>query len=151
MKITINRDSVCMADDMERHILSYPIRRSVKFTELFRALIQQGYFPHVSGNDVVWTLWVKGADLLSWVTKEDRIYSRFDETEEPTVRKWLSRASAKEIYFRYYSSPQKRAQYLFQTFNGEKYHIWHDGFMEEYESYHIPESVEEEWRKLLSK
>ena len=150
MKIKINRESVCMADDMENHTITYSIRRSVKFTELFRALIQQGYFPCVSGNDVVWTLWIKGADLLSWVTKEDRIYSRF-ETEEPTVRNWLIRSATKEIQFRYYSSPQKRAQTIFQTFDGEKFHIWHDGFMDEYKSYHIPESVEEEWKKTISK
>ena len=51
--------------------------------------------------------------------------------------------------FCYYSSPIKRAQHIFTGFSGLKFHIWHEGFMPEYESYHIPQAIEDDWRKLF--
>ena len=31
---------------------------------------------------------------------------------------------------------------IFTGFSGLKFHIWHEGFMPEYESYHIPQAIE---------
>lgn len=149
MKITINRQSVCMADDVNDHTLTYAINSYSKYSEIFEDLIHRGYFPNIFGNDVVWTLFCNNEDLISWKTKEDALYNRF-VTEEPTVLK-INRWAMTPIYFRYYSPPLKRAQYIFQTFNGSEFHIWHEGFMAEYQSYHISQSVEEDWRKTLLK
>lgn len=115
---------------------------------VFLDLIKQKYFPGVFGNDVVWTLFCDDADLISWKTKENKLYSRFVDGEPAiiSVKRW---ATAGHINFCYYSPPIKRAQQIFTRFDGLKFHIWHEGFMPEYESYHIPQVVEDDWRKLL--
>lgn len=145
MDITITRESVCMGDDVDNHSITYTITSSTKFSDIFHDLIKKGYFPEVSGNDVVWTLLCGKDDLVSWKTKENKLYTRF-VCEEPTilsVKRWRSPT----IKFRYYSSPIKRAKFIFTYFNGLKFHIWHEGFIPEYESYCISETMEEDWKK----
>ena len=147
MDITISRQSVCMGDDVEDHTITYTVNDSARFSGIFRDLIEQRYFPSIMGNDVVWTLLCDGEELMSWKTKEDKLYSRF-VTGEPAILSVERRKSA-AIYFSYYSSPIKRAQQIFKMFGGSKSHIWHEGFMSEYESYCIPQAVEDDWRKTL--
>lgn len=147
MDITISRESVCMGDDIEDHTLTYTIDSFTRFSDIFQGLRKKGYFPNISGNDVVWTLFYGENDLISWKTKEDKLYSRF-VTEEPTVLDWIRWTTA-NINFKYYSPPIKRAQQIFKMFDGSKFHIWHEGFMPEYETYSIPLAVEENWRKAL--
>ena len=137
-----------MGDDIDNHNLTYTIGETTKFSDIFLELIQQKYFPSVFGNDVVWTLFCDDDDLISWKTDEDKLYSRFVD-QEPTILSVKRWTTAKCIKFRYYSSPIKRAQYIFTRFNGLKFHIWHEGFMPEYESYHIPKDIEDDWRKLI--
>lgn len=96
---------------------------------------------------MVWTLFYGENDLISWKTKEDKLYSRF-VTGESTVFDRICRTPA-NIYFKYYSPPEKRAQQIFRMFDGSKFHIRHEGFMPEYETYGIPQAVEERWRKAL--
>lgn len=146
--ITICRGSVCTGDDVEDHTISYTITASTRFSDIFQDLIKQKYFPNVSGNDVVWTLFCGNDDLMSWKTEEDRLYSRFVAGEPAilSVKRW---AVDPVIRFRYYSSPMKRAQHIFTMFDGSKFHIWHEGFMTEYESYSIPQNIEDKWRKTL--
>ncbi|MBD5465017.1 MAG: hypothetical protein HDR22_04245 [Lachnospiraceae bacterium] len=147
MEITINRQSVCMGDDIEDHAITYTIDSSTRFSGIFQDLIKERYFPSIAGNDVVWTLVCGKDDLMSWKTKEDKLYSRF-VFEEPailSVKRWRTAA----IYFRYYSPPIKRAQQIFKMFGGSKFHIGHEGFMAEYETYGISQSMEEDWRKTL--
>lgn len=148
MEITVSRQSVCMGDDIDDHTITYAIEQATTFSDLFRELIRQKYFPSIDGNDVVWVLHCGEDDLVSWKTKEDRLYSRF-VTEEPTilsVKRWVSTAV---VYFSYYSPSIKRAQHILRMFGGKKFHIWHEGFMPEYESYHITELIEEDWLKTL--
>ena len=148
MEITVSRQSVCMGDDIDDHTVTYTIEKDTTFSLLFRDLIRQNYFPSIDGNDVVWVLHCAEDDLVSWKTKENAVYSRF-VTEEPTILSVERWETATAIHFRYYSPPIKRAQQIFKMFDGKKFHIWHEGFMPEYESYHIPESVENDWRKAL--
>lgn len=148
MKITVSRQSVCMGDDIDDHTITQDIDTDTTFSALFRVLIKQGYFPNIAGNDVVWVLKCGADDLVSWKTKEDKLYSRF-VTEEPSflnVNRWKDIAA---VHFRYYSPPIKRAQEIFKMFDGKKFHIWHEGFMSEYESYCIPETIEDSWRNEL--
>jgi len=147
VEITICRKSVCSEDDVNDHAITYTLTSSTKFSDIFQDLIKQKYFPNISGNDVVWTLFCGKEDLISWKTKEDKLYSHF-VFGEPTiygVKNWVSSV----ITFEYYSSPIKRAQHIFTMFNGLKFHIWHEGFMTEYKSYSIPKSIEEEWCKMF--
>lgn len=147
MDITINRQSVCLGDDMDSHTLQYPLEASSRFSAIFQDLIQSGYFPNIAGNNVVWTLFCGKEDLISWKTKENKLYSCF-VTEEPTILSF-KRWAAIEINFQYYSPPIKRAKEIFKRFGGSKFLIWHEGFMAEYEAYQVPLSMEEEWRKTL--
>ena len=145
MEIMICRQSVCAGDDTNDHTIPYVITPSTKFSDLFQDLIRQNYFPAVSGNDAVWTLFCGQDDLMSRKTKENKLYSRF-VTEEPailSVKRWQS----PKITFRYASPPIARARYIFTQFNGSKFHIWHEGFMSEYQSYGISQVMEEEWRR----
>ncbi len=150
MDISIWRHSVCMSDDVDSHDCTYTIGPSTTFSDIFLDLIKQKYFPSIVGNDVVWTLFCGDDDLMSWKTKENILYSRFAD-EEPSilsVKRWTTTG---EICFQYYSPPIKRAQQIFTRFRGLKFHIWHEGFMPEYESYHIPQAIEDEWRKMLTR
>lgn len=145
MDLIIDRASVCMGDDVESHAITYPIHSSDRFSDLFRALIQRGFFPAIAGNDVVWTLFCGKDDLISWKTKEDTFYSRLPTEEPPilSVKRWADEAA---ISFRYYSSPIKRAQYLYRMFGGKTFQMEHSGFLAEYESFQIPRTVEDGWR-----
>lgn len=148
MNIAINRQSICMADDIDDHTTTYTIHTTTKFSDIFQDLIRQNYFPHITGNDVIWTLLCGEDDLITWKTKEDRIYHRFI-FEEPlilNVKRWANTP----INFKYYPSPIARAQHIFTMFNGSKFHIWHEGFMSEYETYHIPQTTEDHWRQTLT-
>lgn len=148
MNIIINRQSVCMGDDIDDHSIIFTIDSSTRFSEIFQNLIKQNYFPNVYGDDVVWALICGEDDLISWKTKEDKLYSRF-VTEEPAILS-VKRWATSTVNFRYYSPPIKRAQHIFKMFRGSKFHIWHEGFMAEYETYCIPPTVEENWCKTLS-
>ncbi len=147
MEIIIRRESVCMGDDADNHALKYSIGISTKFSDIFKDLINRKYFPNISDGDAVWTLFCGEDDLISWKTKENTFYSRF-VTKEPTilsVKRWANPT----IHFRYYSLPIKRARQIFKMFSGSKFHIWHEGFMNEYETYCIPKTVEEDWNSQL--
>lgn len=69
--------------------------------------------------------------------------------DEPTIFSRAGLENLDEIYFEYYSPPLKRAKYIFKKFNGEKFHIWHSGFMTEYETYKVSKKLESEWLKEI--
>ncbi len=150
VNLSICRQSVCRRDDAEAHSRTYAVDSSTRFSDIFLDLIQQKYFPRVFGNNVVWTLFCDGDDLMSWKTKENKLYSRFVDGE-PTILSVKRWANSSYISFHYYASPNKRAQQIFTMFGGLKFHIWHEGFMPEYESYHISQAIEDAWRKMSAK
>lgn len=148
MKLTLWRESVCMADDVEDHTVTCTIDAGTRFSDLFEKLIGQKYFPNISGQDAVWTLFCGDEDLISWKPKDNAFYSRFvfGEPAILSVGRWAS----KDLHFKYYSPALKRARYLFTLFRGSKGFMGHEGFMEEYNSYAVPKALEEEWRKTFT-
>lgn len=38
-----------------------------------------------------------------------------------------------QLYFKYYSLPQKRGEYILKVNDNSEYNIWHDGWLKEYE------------------
>ena len=150
LDITICRQSICKEDDLDSHTCTYTIDQSTRFSSIFKDLIEKKYFPDVLGNDAVWTLCCGKDDLISWKTKDNKFYSRFVDGEPPILRvkRWAASAS---IHFCYCSSSIERARQIFTMFNGLKFHIWHEGFMSEYESYHISQAIEDEWRRSLTR
>jgi len=137
-----------MADDIEDHSISYAIGSTATFSSMFLDLIKQHFFPNVAGNDVVWVLNCECQDLITWKTKENKFFSRFD-ISEPVILDSKGWKDIAEVYFTYYSPPAKRARHIYEIHDGKKFHIWHEGFMPEYESYNISGDVEKEWEKAL--
>ncbi|WP_207694852.1 hypothetical protein DOK67_0003079 [Enterococcus sp. DIV0212c] len=74
MDIIIDRQSVCMGDDITSHKSTYKISNKKTFLELFEELIAKDYFPHIEGNDVVWILRFDGKDRIAWKTKKNKFY-----------------------------------------------------------------------------
>ena len=110
--MSICRESVCMADDVDNHTRTYTIEPTTTFSDIFLDLIKQKYFPSVFGNDVVWTLFCGDDDLMSWKTKEINYIIVFVD-EEPTILSSKRWTTAGHINFCYYPSPIKRAQHIF--------------------------------------
>ncbi len=146
LTILVNRDSVCMGDDVDDHQISIHIDENMNFEELFRLLIDNRYLPNIHGNDVVWVLSHKDEELLSYVTLFDKMYSCFTNCM-PRVSSKIH--SNEIIYFKYFSSKLNRAEYLFKKFEGQKFHIWHEGYMKEYKSYNISLHQEECWKSAI--
>lgn len=44
----------------------------------------------------------------------------------------------------------KRAQQLFKTYLGHKFHMHRDGLLQEYQSFEVPREMEEEWKRELA-
>ena len=68
---------------------------------------------------------------MTWKIKENQLYSRFVD-EEPTIlsgKRWTTAV----VNFKYCPSGLERARQIFTQFDGLKFHIWHEGFMPEYE------------------
>ncbi|MGM0509446.1 MAG: hypothetical protein ACQERZ_09875 [Fusobacteriota bacterium] len=148
MMIIINRDSVCMGDDFESHELSLEIDENINYEELFQRIIDMKYLPSVDGDDVVWVLTNNNEELLSYVTKTKDIYSCFINSI-PNVGNRLKKNNI--IHLKYFSSRIKRAERLFKKHDGKKFHIWHEGYMKEYESYNIKTELEEVWLQYIFK
>lgn len=147
LSIKVNRDSVCMGDDVEDHQISINLTENMTFEELFHELIKNKYLPQIHGNDIVWVLTYKDNDLFTYVTKPNKIYSCFIDSA-PRVATTVDPTFS--IIFKYFSSQNKRAEYLFKKYEGKKFHIWHEGYMNEYKSYNISKSQEQKWLSDLA-
>lgn len=55
MRIVINRDSVCAADDMSHHIEEFIVPDDITIAGLFEFLDFK-YIPFITGDNVVWAL-----------------------------------------------------------------------------------------------
>jgi hypothetical protein len=145
--IFINRSSVCAGDDIEDHKINIETSKEITFSELFNKLIKENYFPGIVGNNVVWTLLYDNDDIVSWITKENKLFHHFIG-DEPTIYSYGENIE-RSIFFQYYTSPLIRAEYIFKKFNGKHFHIMRDGFIKEYEYYKISNEIEKEWLKTI--
>ncbi len=153
MLIKINRDSVCLGDDINDHSTTYLIDENTRFSDIFSDLIEQGYFPKVSQNNVVWTLTCDNNDIVSWMTDDNQMLSCIPLNGGLQSEAYLLNIqyfiNIKKIHFKYYSSPIKRAEYLFKKYEGNKMTMQYEGYIHEYLAYHIDKELEENWRKTL--
>lgn len=114
--------------------------------QLFRILIDQGYFPD-GGQGGVWVLFCCGQDLAAWNTLTGGLEDRFP-FGAPALREvpaWRS----KPVEFTWVPSPLERARAIFRAFDGKFSFMGHEGFYREYKSYGISPALEAEWRKEL--
>ncbi len=142
-EVTFYRQSVCMADDMNENTKVYSIHVNRLYDSIISTVNMYHFLPSVSGNDVVWV--VKnhlGQEILSYFTKENRIIRIINEMTIDEVCQGKC-----ELYFQYYTSPQKRGCYLLKLYNGKKKDMFHDGVMDEYQLCHMSKELEEEMKK----
>ena len=102
MKITVNRSSVCMGDDVDNHERTVEIDGKASCFDLLKMLQNNGFFAYVSGNNVVWVL--KAGDdrcILAYYTKSDRVSLLTDKLKLAEVCK------IGKLNFDYCSSPSK--------------------------------------------
>jgi len=100
MKINIDRQSICMGDDMESHKKLHEISNTITFLELFNKLIEDNYFPYTGENNIVWVLRFNGKDKIAWKTKENT----FIEYNEARYLLSKNQEVTPMIVFKYYSS-----------------------------------------------
>lgn len=153
MKVIASRKSLPIEDEIKSQELEIDILSEDTFSKIFRRLITDNYFPVINAKEGVWTLFIKQpfqTDLVSWKVQSDIIFTRYI-SEEPRILDVNAYRNVTHIYFEYYASELQRAEYIYKMFDGQKFHIWHEGFMSEYESYHISELEEANWKSDISK
>ena len=131
MYIIINRDSVCMGDDVYDHRKIYRLDDSSTYEDLFHILTNDNYLPHVYGNNVVWVLKSDRYDcIFSYFTKtgkmspglsEKSLYKLFNDKMDSVV----------SLVFDYYTTPLKWKEHILGMYKGDQYEVWHDGWIEE--------------------
>lgn len=82
---------------------------------------------YVDGNNVVWVLTIKSnLWVCSYFTKTKKMgrgimtYRLSDLCEKN-----------KEFVFRYYASPEKWKEKIYEEFGGDEYVMWREGFLDE--------------------
>lgn len=150
MLVKISRQSVCLGDDMMDNSIEIEIYDNDKFTDIIKKLESMNFFPSMNPYDIAWVLICNGEDLVTYLPKDNIICTRFVTNDEPIINS-VPRWKNKEIFFRYYSSYINRAKHIFDMHNGKKFHIWHEGFMREYETYNIESKLELQWLEELKK
>ncbi|MCD7893830.1 MAG: hypothetical protein LUG60_09035 [Erysipelotrichaceae bacterium] len=142
MFIKINRDS-------QNHTMTYLIDEDTRFSDIFSDLIEQNYFT----NHGIWTLTCDNTDIVSWNTEDNQMLSCMPLNGGVQSEAYLLNIqyfmNVKEIHFKYYSSPLKRAEYLFKKYKGNKMLMQYNGYIHEYLAYHVDKKVEESWKNTL--
>ena len=127
MELIINRDSVCLGDDVTDHKKVFVLNDEATYDELFAIIIQEKYLPNVSGNNVVWVL--SSADCFC-------IFSYFTRTKKMNMglaEKQLNKICRNnhELIIKYYSSPRKWREKIVEVYEGDTHAMWHDGWGDE--------------------
>ena len=103
MIININRDRVCLGDDMQDHAIRFIMRDDATYEELFRVLKEKQYFPCVAGNNVVWVMTTQHYEcMFSYFTKTEKFSMGL---LEKSLRNLCG--DSFDGHLKYYSNPQK--------------------------------------------
>lgn len=129
-------------------LCTFPVDSDTRFSDVFRALITQGYFDCPQGEHSVWVLLCGDQDLVTWVSEENAFYDRFPFGEPPiaSVPGWIT----KEVHFTFYPDPLARAKAIYLYFEGAKSFMGHEGFLREYKSYQVTPEQEALWQAECS-
>lgn len=128
MKININRDSVCLGDDIDEHSKIICLSDDAIYEDLFKILIKEKYFPSISGNNVVWVLTTQEYFcVFSYFTKTNKISMGFSEKKLINICKTSS-----DMKFKYYTNPLTWKEKIVSEYKGDTYSMWRDGWLEEY-------------------
>jgi hypothetical protein len=102
MRIVINRDSVCAADDMSHHIEEFIVPDDITIAGLFEFLDFK-YIPFITGDNVVWALHNHEGEQGAYFTKEHKFIHG-----DILLSTIISDSEINnELYLRYYSDPSR--------------------------------------------
>ena len=128
MEIHFTRDSVCMGDDCFDNSRDYTFKDTDLQSEIMPRIKKEHFLASVNKNNVVWVLCnADGEEILSYLTLADKIICH---TKKSTIKAICGKE--KTLHFRYYSSPQKRAEHILKLNNGNAENIGRSDISEEY-------------------
>ena len=70
MKIRVDRDSVCMGDDVLPHETEFDVPEDMTVKDFFGFLERERYLPSVQGNNVAWELRNRNGEQGAYFTGE---------------------------------------------------------------------------------
>ncbi|MGT2737491.1 hypothetical protein ACVRXS_10215 [Streptococcus orisratti] len=70
MKILVDRDSVCIGDDVLPHEMEFDVDDTMTVQDFFVFLEMKKYLPSIQGNDVAWELCNGGEEIAVYFTKD---------------------------------------------------------------------------------
>lgn len=123
---------------------AFPLDEDTRFSDIFRALIAKGQFTAPRGEHPVWVLLCGDQDLVTWNSADNVFFDRFPFGEPPIVN--VPGWTTQRVYFTSYPDPLARAKAIYLYFQGCKSFMGHEGFLREYQSYHVPAALEERWK-----
>ena len=105
--------------------------KSATYEDLFNELIDDKFFPLISGNNIVWVMTSKEYEcIFSYFTRTNKMNSGLSEK---SLYKLCSNNenSLDEFMFKYYTTPQKWKEKICEMYNWNMYALWHEGWSEE--------------------
>ena len=73
MKIRVDRESICMGDDVLPHELEFEVPEDMTVKDFFGFLERERYLPSVQGNNVAWELRNRNGEQGVYFTKTGEI------------------------------------------------------------------------------
>lgn len=142
MILHFTRDSVCMGDDCFDNSRDYDLPEQAKWSDIIPLIKKENFLASVAGNNVVWVLTNSvNEEVLSFFTFKDLVIKA---TMKDTIKEICKGDNT--LHFIYYSSPQKRGKFIFDLYKGNKYEMWHDGWLDEYEHCQVSAELEKTWK-----
>lgn len=124
MKITINRDSVCMGDDAYDRTKQFVLPDDAEYEDLYNELRKQSYFPYIHGNNVVWVLSNKEHEcIFSYFTYDNSFSAGLNETLLSNIDDGSHR-----FHLRYFSSPERWKEYISNKNDSDMKTLYLDGW-----------------------
>jgi len=140
IQISIDRESICMGDDIQSHKEAFVVKRDESIISLFKCVIESNYLPIVSNS--IWILYSGQNEMAGWCPEKNQFLFRTVQAENSGD--WSG--ADKNIFFRKFTYLE-RAKYLFEIYKGQKRWMWHDGCIDEYQFYGIDETTEKKWHE----
>ncbi len=112
MKITVDRASVCMGDDMFSHERTYELPGNADCQDLLKTLRADSFFASVSGNNVVWVLTAGDSYVFAYYTKTERYVQYLPEKSLAEI------CAMGKPKFSYYTSPSAWKRAMERLFGG---------------------------------
>lgn len=145
MLIHFTRDSVCMGDDMMDNSRNYELPDDAVWTDIWSLVREKSFLPHDTEINVVWLLMNnKGEEIFSYFAAREIMC-------KITIKNSLRQicGDSNILHFRYYTSPTERGEQLFRSYKGDKYSMWRDGVMGEYQRCETTKGLEQKWMETI--